>query len=148
MGVPHFMEHPEDLGVTSVGQKPGSVWQFPEQKQLLERTGASTWAIYQCHYGCSSPKPTRFKNNLFLVVDQPNQGWPKFDLAGHYLGPLPAGCGHGSHDKLVGLDNGGKFKTAAAAAYPPKLCQYIADLIVDSVLTPTLKGGNHQLEAK
>lgn len=73
-GIPHFMEHPEDLGATSAGHRPGSIWQFPEQRQLLKETQASTWAVYQCHFGADSPKPTRFMSNLARAKMEKNQG--------------------------------------------------------------------------
>jgi hypothetical protein len=147
VSIPFFMEHPEDLGVTSTGQHPGSVWQFPEQRQLLTDTGASTWAVYQCKFGASSPKPTRFFSNLREAPKQDCQGWPIFDAKGRYKGPLPKHCGHTSHaGRLVGLDNEGAFKTAAAAAYPPELCRYIAYLVVDSLNPASLKGGEQAEE--
>ena len=81
-------------------------------------------------------------SNLKEARLENNQGWPEFDAAGHYIGPLIGNCGHNSHPKqIVGLDDQGKFKTSAAAAYPSELCNYSALLIVRSLTPPPLKGG-------
>lgn len=47
----HFLfEHPEDLGVVH-GEHPGSVWQWPEIRELIASTTAQCFAIHQCHFG-------------------------------------------------------------------------------------------------
>ena len=125
-----LFEHPEDLGKTLSGDKPASVWQLEEMRQFVESGKAFTFAIFQCHFGAQSPKPTRFVTTFPLAETFPWQGWPEFDEDRNYLGPLPAACSHQFHvKKLIGKEKG-KWKTADSAAYPPPLCRWLAQLIV------------------
>ena len=57
-GIDFLFEHPEDLGATPSGEQPASVWQLPEMRQVVEEFGGITFAIFQCHFGAESPKPT------------------------------------------------------------------------------------------
>ena len=56
-----ILEHPEDLGTV---QRPGSIWQWPEVLELIPCCNAVSFAIHQCSFGTSTPKPTRFLTNL------------------------------------------------------------------------------------
>eukprot|EP00435_Cladocopium_sp_Y103_P068191 s408_g31.t1 len=126
----YLFEHPEDLGLTSSGDRPASVWQLEEMRSFVLERGAFTFAIYQCHFGASSPKPTRLLTSLQLAATFPFGGFPTFDLEGHYLGPFPSNCTHDWHERrLVGKENG-QWKTSGSAAYPPGLCKWLAQLIV------------------
>ena len=130
IGCDFLFEHPEDLGKTSSGEHPASVWQLDEMRQFVESGKAFTFAIFQCHFGAQSPKPTRFITTFPLAKTFPAQGWPQLDEDRNYLGPLPAACSHQFHvRKLIGKENG-KWKTADSAAYPPPLCKWLAQLIV------------------
>ena len=130
VGCDFLFEHPEDLGKTSGGDKPASVWQLEEMRKFVDSGNAFTFAVFQCHFGAQSPKPTRFVTTFPLAQSFPWQGWPQFDEDRSYLGPLPAACSHPFHvRKLIGKENG-KWKTADAAAYPPPLCKWLAQLIV------------------
>ena len=65
-------------------------------------------------------------------VDQhfTDSGWPHFDAQGFYAGPLQHGCGHKFHvRKLIGKSNG-IWNTSPAAAYPSKLCKYLASIML------------------
>ena len=64
VGCDFLFEHPEDLGVTSSGEHPASVWQMEHMHALVTQKGAITFAIYQCHFGADSPKPTRLITSL------------------------------------------------------------------------------------
>ena len=86
--VDFLFEHPEDLGVTNLGEHPASVWQLTEMKQLVEEFSAVTFAIFQCHFGAMSPKPTRFVTSLEEAKRFPHQGLPTFDLQRKYMGPV------------------------------------------------------------
>ena len=56
-------------------------------------------------------------------------GWPTFDAAGYYTGPLPR-CGHRHKQKTIGrTEDGEGFNTSPMAAYPPKMCEFLAKLI-------------------
>ena len=130
IGCDFLFEHPEDLGKTTSGDNPASVWQLEEMRQFVESGNAFTFAIFQCHFGAQSPKPTRFVTTFPLAKTFPAQGWPQLDEDRNYLGPLPAACSHRFHvKKLIGKEKG-KWKTADSAAYPPPLCRWLAQLIV------------------
>ena len=90
-----LLEHPEDLGKTKSGETPGSIWQLPELRALVDVSG-STWAVHQCVYGAETSRPTRLASNLPACLD------PFFNEVGDYAGPLGC-CPHGSHPPLVGF---------------------------------------------
>ena len=141
-GCSFVIEHPEDLGMTFTGDSPASIWQLPAVRQLAADSSATTFALYQCEYLAETSKPTRFLTNLPAAKVLPAQGWGRFSDSGYYTGPLPVCCPHGKHaKKLVGKSNG-KWVTSAAAAYPPLLCKFLAQLIVDSVAPTLLKMGS------
>ncbi|CAE7269737.1 unnamed protein product, partial [Symbiodinium sp. CCMP2592] len=119
--IPFLLEHPEDLGMTTTGHTPASIWQLPEAAALFTHEQVVTFAIYQCHYGAHTPKPTRFLSSIAATFGMRFMGPPRFDSADKYLGPLPKYCGHRHSNRLLGAAN-----TAAAAAYPPDLCKAIA----------------------
>ena len=124
-----LLEHPEDLGAVG-DQIPASIWQLPEIHNLQIEAKAVTWALYQCHFGAQSPKPTRFLSNLPGCRKLPYATWPKFTSAKRYLGPLPFHCTHKFHvKKLIGKSQKGGFQTSPSASYPPALCKYLARLI-------------------
>jgi hypothetical protein len=123
VGTMYFLEHPEDLGAVE-GDTPASIWQSDEARQAQVETGAACWARFQCEFGAETAKPTRFESDLPAAKLEPNQGWPTFDSAGLYTGPLPACCPHGGHRRqLLGKASGNSFKTEAASAYPPLMCR-------------------------
>lgn len=130
--VDFIIEHPEDLGQRS-GELPANIWQLLETRSLA----AHTWAVYQCEFRASSPKPTRFISSLLATATQPCNGWPLFDRWRNYLGPLPSNCGHRRHaQRLIGKKKG-HWVTAASAAYPPGLCAYLARIIASQKGTTT-----------
>lgn len=131
----------KDLGRTRTtrvpGQSPGSMWQFPQHEQLL-RSFAD-----QSEFGMDSPKPTR----LLLRTAGPLhpsmwKGPPEFDHDGFYVGPLPKQEGK---QQLIGQVNG-VFKTAAAAAWPPALCAWVARSILCTFSGPKAKGRSEDVE--
>ena len=123
------MEHPEDLG--AVGQeRPASVWQLDEMRQMVIDTNATTWAVFQCQYGGLTPKPTRFVSDIDDAKKAKYNKWPSFSRDGQYLGPLPYSCGHRWHvKKLIGKSKDGRFHTGPSAAYPAGLCMFLAQLM-------------------
>ena len=70
-GGAYFIEHPEDLGVTSSKEVPASIWQWPEVRDLQVQTHAITFAIFQCIYEAPTSKPTRFLTTLRAFLDAP-----------------------------------------------------------------------------
>ena len=125
-------EHPEDLGRTKEGQFPASVWQLREMQQAIQGAGGVTWALYQCHYGAVTPKPTRLAANLPGPLAEASE-WPDFDDEGWYVGPL-SNCGHHHNQPLQGLD-GDQWRTGPSAAYPSAFCFYLAQLCLGAVVT-------------
>ena len=123
-----LLEHPEDLG--AVGEEiPASIWQLEEIRGLQLEAKATTWAIYQCHFGAESPKPTRFLSNLPGRKSFPHSAWPYFDSKHRYQGPLPFSCSHKKHvKKLIGKSSKGGFKTSPSASYPAALCKHLSML--------------------
>ncbi len=57
------MEQPEDLGAANneriPHQRPASMWQFHQFKDLLKEEGVTTVALAQLDFGAETPKPTR-----------------------------------------------------------------------------------------
>ncbi len=90
-GGKYFWEHPEDLGEVH-SEHPASIWQWPEMRDLLVQTNATTFAIQQCHFGADTPKPTRFLTTLSTDDSRCHFGWPQFS-SNAYCGPLPKSCG-------------------------------------------------------
>ena len=88
-----ILEHPEDLG-TVQGEQPGSIWQWPEILELIPCCHAVSFAVHQCKFGATTPKPTRFMTNLEVADKRCYVGLPKFDRFWFYKGPLPRECGH------------------------------------------------------
>ena len=88
----YLLEHPEDLGVTSNGGNPASIWQWPEVRQLQVDTKAVTTALHQCDdklfnapgamTAADYPKPTRLLSNLRGFARLRVQQWPFFDEHG------------------------------------------------------------------
>ena len=118
-------EHPEDLGATSQGESPASIWQLAEVRALV--ANGATWALHQCDSGGSSSKPTRLLSNLPAALPL-HMGWAQFTSSGFYSGALKR-CKHRWHEPLVGW-KGDAYRTSGAKAYPPPLCQHIAQLIM------------------
>ena len=54
------------------------------------------------------------------------QGWPIFDEEDNYLAPLPRHCGHDHQEHPIGRLPSGGHATSPTAAYPDKMCLYIA----------------------
>ena len=128
-----LLEHPEDLG--AVGEEiPASIWQLEEIRDLQLEAKATTWAIYQCHFGAESPKPTRFLSNLPGCKSFPHAAWPYFDSKHRYQGPLPFSCSHKKHvKKLIGKSSKGGFRTSPSASYPAALCKHLSMLVTGAL---------------
>lgn len=129
-GTLFLLEHPEDLGVTYSGGEPSSIWQWMEVLSVLERTQATTAAFFQCAFNFRTSKPTRIAGTIPAINQLQWAGWPKFNTVGSYRGPLPPSCGH-KHEGLIGRQ-GGKFRTEGSASYPPLMCSWIVDMIVEA----------------
>lgn len=105
------MEQPEDLGRTKRANL-----QF---HAILEVATVSTAVFSQLDFGSKAVKP------LITLHPAMRLGPPQLSPEGDYLGPLEPRRGQ----PLIGHVNG-KFKTAAAAAWPAPLCQWVAQDII------------------
>ena len=123
-----ILEHPEDLGVVD-DEHPGSIWQWQEILELIPKCNACCFAIHQCRFGAITPKPTRLLTNLQVSDSRCHMSLPKFDRLGFYKGPLPRKCGHRHSHTLIGK-TGARWNTSPSAAYPPQMCQFLANLIL------------------
>ena len=127
-----LLEHPEDLGRTHRGQ-PASIWQLPELRKAFGNSQCWTVAGHQCQFpGVDRAKPTRLFSDLVGVHEFGRCGWPTFDAADYYQGPLPRSCGHQHNQKMIGRLSGGGFATAPTAAYPEGMCDFIANLVFNA----------------
>ena len=106
---------------------------------MIPQHDAISFALYQCEFGAATSKPTRFVTNLGSLVRAPPPftGLPWFDERGRYSGPLPRSCPHGGHeDALIGKDPATRqWRTAPTASYPAGLCRFLAQHVVDSLLS-------------
>ena len=120
-----LLGHPEDLGLRLGGGNPGSIWRWPEIEALMKYPGMTWGALHQCDWGRPYKKPTRLLGRLEGLGEILASGAPRFDEKGFYVGPLPA---TGPADiELVGKAESG-FKTGPSAAWPPALCERLAQL--------------------
>ena len=131
-------EHPEDLGMAASGEVPASIWQDEEVRSLPDATSG---AFFQCPFGAATSKPTRIVTNMDIrcpVSFEEGEeafffkGWPLLDKKFRYIGPLPHRCGH-THPPLLGRNKDGSFRTTAAAAYPGKMCYWLASNIFENI---------------
>jgi hypothetical protein len=122
-----LLEHPEDLGRCHRGE-PASIWQ-PEVgvRKAFGNSRAVSVAGHQCQFpDTDRKKPTRLWSDIDDIKDFGFVGWPCFDAAGYYIGPLPHDCGHRHKQPMIGRGKSGGFNTAPTAAYPPGMCEFIA----------------------
>ena len=133
LNIGFLLEHPEQLGIAA-GMIPASIWNFKSFLELEKLEVVRQAAIFQCEFGAPTSKPTRlatsateaFESSPFATF----LGKHCLQDDGHYLGPLPKQCPHGSHEKkLIGKSESGEWNTAPSAAYPSEMCRQIALLI-------------------
>ena len=83
-------------------------------------------------------EPTAAKLDEIISADDPEDlgvTWHGVTLHGSYIGPLPKSCGCAvKHVGLIGRKKGGGFNTEGSASYPPPMCKWIADIIIDARL--------------
>ena len=130
-------EQPEDLGAVRsgpwAGRRPASMWQFKGHSDLLQHTGCKSVAIFQSDFGAQYPKPTRLLLNLPLLEGATfYEGLPVFDDQGFYKGPLPK-CTTAT-SSLRRSSSSSPFTTTGTAAWPPKLCAWLACCAVKSFI--------------
>ena len=98
-------EHPADRGCHPFA----SIFATALWRALTVRLGLQHVTFPQCMFGAPTKKPTTL---AYCNVD---------------LAAFNRLCTHGRHGEvLCGLDEEGKFKTRAAQAYPPEVCEELA----------------------
>ena len=113
------MEHPAE---PSWAPWAPSSWQLPELQHLVARLGAREHYIDQCMAGAPHKKPTQL-----LAVGLSTLQQRIDEMAGGGV------CDRShTHAELVGLDEHGFYRTAAAKEYPPKLCEIMARAVLDA----------------
>ena len=125
-----LIEHPEDLGVVSSGHHPGSIWQFSNVKALLDLPGVCWGALAQNNYGTPYPKPTRLLGRLPGLQLCLSMGPPTFSSTGIYDGPLPKQTS--TTPMTLGRNDDGRFRTQVTAAWPPAMCEMIAQKVIEN----------------
>ena len=140
---PAIMEQPEDLGATRAPSRPSAriYVAVPPPPRIVAISRGAEHSSCPGDFGTPSPKPTR----LLLRVDGPLRpemytGLPAFDENGFYVGPLPTKEG----SSLIGKEDG-QFKTAAAAAWPPRLCEWMAKQFLAPFQRNSTTGGSQDL---
>ena len=123
------LEHPEDLGAVSSGPfymcRPASIWQFPAFHKILQLPGVGTAGLRQSDFGTEYVKPTRLLlKNFAQQSPLLFSGLPQFSSSGVYEGPIPKTVGKKSLVKRKGETG---FRTTGTAAWPPLLCQHLAE---------------------
>ncbi|CAE7280515.1 unnamed protein product [Symbiodinium sp. CCMP2592] len=112
--------HPEDLGVSSSGSHPASLWQLPEVRAIVSKECFS-FALHLCHFGAPAQLSTRIAGNL-AAWNHHGVQWPVFDSGGHYIGPLRP-CQVHDHSSTVGWDG---TAWRSAFSYPSVFCEFLA----------------------
>lgn len=51
----YLIEHPENFDEVA-GEKPASIWQLPEMRELVEATKGTTWAVVSMQVQCIVPE--------------------------------------------------------------------------------------------
>ena len=141
MTVSSFWTIPNSLhGVASDDVVPATPWGFQEIQDLVPRCSAVTFALYQCHFGSSTSKPTRFLGNLpqWRTSVPHCAGFASLDSQGRYKGPLPPRCGH-KHASLLRAQSDG-WHAGASPRFPAELCDFIASAI--AAVAPSGMGGS------
>ena len=137
-----WMVFPEDLGSHRLGD-PASPWQLPEIRALTE-CGFATGAAFTCELaGTAHMRPLRFLTNGARFQRRLYPGWPIFrahpsrgcaPVVRKYAGPLPPKCSHGGHAPLNRASSAEGFRTRAALAVPPQLCELVALDFLEEIL--------------
>ena len=129
-GLYFILEHPEDLGRVSSGERPASIWAFDEILEMCAGGDIACWGVHQCFFGAATSKPTRLLSNLPAAL-RFGVSLPVFDDDGRYLGPLQK-CPH-AHDQSACGYTDGAWRSTAAAAYPSEFSEFLARLCFSSV---------------
>ena len=106
-----FCEHPQ-FPVWCSSKAPCSIWSFPSVLQLRQLRCISVVSFDQCIFHAPAVKPTTV---MLLRLEQ----FREFTLHQGKCGR----CAHGfkAHERLLGRDEAGHFRTSRGKVYPPLL---------------------------
>ena len=147
-----FSEHPEDLGRVyreedNLQLDPASIWQSESVRSLLQLDlGLFTVGFNQCCFGAPYKKPTRIISNIPGLQSWGYSGWPQFDEANAYLGPIRS-CGCQTRITLAKRSNSESFRTTGTSAYPAQMDESLAQAVVlalKSMLSSPSEGGRQE----
>ena len=116
-GGAHGWEHPEDPGCDPFP----SIWCTPEMLKLEQRTGSKRGTFCQCVLGAPVRKGTTFSGTLDGIDRLERFQCPGIGVEGHHH----SGCSEGT-------DSSGHFFTRRLQTYPPRMCEELARMIVDT----------------
>ena len=116
-GGAHGWEHPEDPGCDPFP----SIWCTPEMLKLEQRTGSQRATFCQCVLGAPVRKGTTFSGTLDGIDRLERFQCPGIGVDGHHH----SGCSEGT-------DSSGHFFTRRLQTYPPRMCEELARMIVDT----------------
>lgn len=144
-----FSEHPEDLGRVyreedNLQLDPASIWQSESVRNLLQLDlDLFTVGFNQCCFGAPYKKPTHIISNIPELRAWGFSGWPLFDEANTYLGPIQT-CGCQVSITLAKRGNSEGFRTTGTSAYPARMDESLAQAVVmalKSMLSSPPDGG-------
>ena len=146
-------EYPEDLGRVyreedNLQLDPASIWQSESVKRSLLQLdlGLFTVGFNQCCFGAPYKKPTRIISNIPGLQSWGYSGWPQFDEANAYLGPIRS-CGCQTRITLAKRSNSESFRTTGTSAYPAQMDESLAQAVVlalKSMLSSPSEGGRQE----
>ena len=127
-----LLEHPEALGRVHPGE-PASIWQLEDVRSAFGNAVFASVVGHQCqHPEVDYAKLTRLYGNLKALDQFGYPGWPVFDAAGYYQGPLPRSFGHNHRRKLSGRNKDGGHNIVPTAAYCASMFLFMASLIFEN----------------
>ena len=106
-----FCEHPQ-YPVWCASKAPCSIWSFPSVLQLRQLSCVSIVSFDQCIFHAQAVKPTTV---MLLRLGHFRESTLALGKCGR--------CAHGfkAHERLLGRDEAGRFRTARGKVYPPLL---------------------------
>ena len=116
-GGAHGWEHPEDPGCDPFP----SIWCTPEMLKLEQRTGSKGARFVSACWGPRSERARRFQALLMALIGLERFQCPGIGVEGHHH----SGCSEGT-------DSSGHFFTRRLQTYPPRMCEELARMIVDT----------------
>ena len=119
--VPAIMEHP---ATADDERMVASSWLLDETRHLLARPGVDLVTFDQCMTGQISRKPTSLMCVHAPTVRDVITSLPNRGRCNH---------GFGAHDALLGQNEDGTWRSAAAKTYPSDMCRRLATALLRAI---------------